>query len=155
MFAELIKKVDEDEISENEFLDVLSQAVGRRVSASDIHNQNRMPDEAIINLTQELKHSYSVNLLSNASTKLRAKLGALHLSSLFDHILISSEIGHAKPSNEAFMTAIRTLGVQPHEIIFIDDNPQNIEAARNNGIIAIPYKTISQLNQELGSLGII
>ncbi len=77
-----------------------------------------------------------VGLLSNGSGPLqRAKLQAAGLAGLFERVLISGELGCAKPSGEAFERACAALGAEPGRTLFVGDTPQDdIEGARAAGL---------------------
>lgn len=53
---------------------------------------------------------------------------------MFDPICYSHEIGVNKPDPEAFRITLERLGADPEEVFFVDDVPENIEAARALGI---------------------
>ncbi len=55
---------------------------------------------------------------------------------MFDHPIISYEIGMMKPDREIFDYAAARVGVAPHRILFLDDHPQNTAAARAAGFNA-------------------
>jgi putative hydrolase of the HAD superfamily len=60
-------------------------------------------------------------------------------SKLFDPILYSHEIGVLKPDDAAFRLTLAALGAEPGEVLFLDDAPHNVEAARRLGIRAHLY----------------
>jgi putative hydrolase of the HAD superfamily len=65
----------------------------------------------------------------------RAKLGALGLESAFDAVLISGELGVAKPHHAIFRRACRTLGVLPAQAVHVGDRlDTDAEGARNAGL---------------------
>ncbi len=57
-------------------------------------------------------------------------------SAVFDPISYSHEIGVTKPEPEAFRIVLDRLDAAPADVLFIDDVPENIEAARAMGIRA-------------------
>lgn len=146
-YADIIALQNNGSISEREFLEKLSINLGRNVARSDIHSSNATLDYDLVDFVRTLKRSYKIGLLSNASRKLRPKLSALGVESLFDMIIISSEIGHAKPSKEAFDAALRILETPSSEVLFIDDNPANVESAKAVGIKSIRYTTFEETKQ--------
>ncbi|MGH3799842.1 MAG: HAD family hydrolase [Pseudonocardiaceae bacterium] len=65
----------------------------------------------------------------------RAKLGALGLGSAFDAVLISGELGVAKPHQAIFRRACRALGVPPAQAVHVGDQlDTDAEGARNAGL---------------------
>lgn len=57
----------------------------------------------------------------------------------FDHLTFSHHLRTAKPDLAIYTHAAKGLGVEPANILFIDDREDNIEAARNAGMQAIQY----------------
>jgi putative hydrolase of the HAD superfamily len=74
-----------------------------------------------------------LGLLSNANRGwtegLRARCG-----DLFDDVVVSGDVGLAKPDPEVFRLAARRLGVEPTACLMIDDQPQHLESARSVGL---------------------
>ncbi|MGQ0773020.1 MAG: HAD family hydrolase [Pseudonocardiales bacterium] len=65
----------------------------------------------------------------------RAKLEALGLESAFDAVLISGELGVAKPHRAIFRTACATLGVRPGQAVHVGDRlDMDAEGARDAGM---------------------
>ncbi|MGH4013509.1 MAG: HAD family hydrolase [Pseudonocardiaceae bacterium] len=65
----------------------------------------------------------------------RAKLGALGLASAFDAVLISGELGVAKPHRAIFRTACAALGVHPVQTVHVGDRlDMDAEGARDAGL---------------------
>lgn len=60
-------------------------------------------------------------------------------SKLFDPILYSHEIGVTKPDDGAFRLTLSALDAGPDEVLFLDDAPRNVDAARRHGIRAHLY----------------
>lgn len=63
--------------------------------------------------------------------------------------IISGEVGYAKPDPEVFRILLDRLGLQPADIVFIDDNIDNAEAAAAMGFDVIVFKDANQLRTEL------
>lgn len=153
-FAGVINLLDTNKISDDEFTERLSELLGRKVTTEEMQNHAKNPDQELIRLVSHLKQTYPIGLLSNASSSLRPKLERYGLVPLFNEIIISSEIGHAKPSDEAFQIAINRLGFSPNEILFFDDNPDNIVAGTNIGLSASIYSSINDIVARLATDGI-
>lgn len=52
---------------------------------------------------------------------------------LFDHPLVSADVGLVKPDYRIFHRFCRDTGLEPRDIIFVDDSPANVAAARSVG----------------------
>jgi len=80
-----------------------------------------------------------IGLLSNASRgwteRHRARGGTL-----FDDIVVSADVGMAKPDPEVFRLAARRLGVEPAACLMVDDQPQHVDGARGAGLRAHLYE---------------
>ena len=112
-------------------------------------------NHALVNTIRTLRPAYKVGLLSNAWNDLRQVMQErFHFDGLFDDLVISAEVGLAKPDPRIFRLAVERLGVQPAEAIFIDDVLANVEAARGVGLQAIHYRDNPQLFEALERLNV-
>ena len=69
--------------------------------------------------------------------------------------LLSYELGCLKPEPAIYRIAIDRAGVLPQEIFFADDRPENVEAAREAGIVATCFQSERQLKLDLGRAGVV
>lgn len=69
--------------------------------------------------------------------------------------MYSHEVGLAKPDPRIFSLAAQRIGLPSGEIVFVDDRPDNVEAARACGLHAILHETTPRTMEALGewSLG--
>lgn len=51
----------------------------------------------------------------------------------FDPVILSCEEHHAKPEPEIYQTALQALGLEPHKVLFIDDQPKCMPPAQALG----------------------
>lgn len=65
----------------------------------------------------------------------------------FDQVFNSYRLGKGKRDPSAFDDAVRTLALQPREVLFVDDLPGNIERAADRGLRTILFR------DEAGFLG--
>lgn len=74
--------------------------------------------------------------VTNASGQYqRGKLAVVGLTEIFDHIMISGEIGTAKPDPLIFRSACVALGLAPHEVVHIGDRLDlDAAGAQNAGL---------------------
>lgn len=112
-------------------------------------------DEELVSFIRSLRPTYLTGMISNAWPEGRHWLeNEWRIADAFDHIVISAEVGMAKPDPRIFHLALDGLEVTPRESVFIDDFEENIKAARKVGLHAIlfrdPEETVSELRQLLG-----
>ena len=69
--------------------------------------------------------------------------------SLFEKVFASHEIGFRKPEPDAYHVCLDYLEMMPGEVIFLDDNIKNVEAARKVGIKSILVKSFDQMTEDL------
>jgi putative hydrolase of the HAD superfamily len=112
-------------------------------------------DEELVTFIRGLRTVYLTGVISNAWSETRSWLeNEWRIADAFDQIVISAEVGVAKPDPRIFHLALKGLEVTPKESVFIDDFDANVKAAREIGIHSIlfrdPEQAISELRQLLG-----
>lgn len=91
-----------------------------------------------IELLRSLRDKYNLYLLSNTNAihmlrvneVVRETCGLEDLSSLFDKLYFSFEMGMRKPDREIFLKVLEENNLAPTETLFIDDNYDNILSAK-------------------------
>ncbi len=74
-------------------------------------------------------------ILSNGVPEVMARVRADRpLAEIFDVVVVSYELGHAKPDREIYETTLSELGVVPQDALFVDDRGENIAAADELGL---------------------
>jgi HAD superfamily hydrolase (TIGR01509 family) len=71
---------------------------------------------------------------------------------IFDPIVLSWEVGSAKPQRRIFEALIETLRLNPHEILLIDDVEANIAAAKDLGLEGLLFTGAETLKSDLAEL---
>lgn len=112
-------------------------------------------DEAVISWLKGLKSlgKYKIGVLSNVGPQHFEKLFSIaEQQELFDKVILSYNVGMAKPDVAIFELTAQELGVQPNECVMIDDTSLNIEAAINAGMQGIQFISLGQSRDELNNL---
>jgi glucose-1-phosphatase len=110
-------------------------------------------DVRLVDYIQSLRSRYKTGLLSNAWDNLRQVITQTwKIADAFDDIVISAEVGMAKPDPRIYELAVQRLGSPASETIFVDDFAHNIEAAKQVGLHGILFKNSPQVCQELNRL---
>lgn len=72
----------------------------------------------------------------------------------FEGIVVSGEEKTRKPFSKIYEITLERYQINPNKSIFIDDNFDNVEAAKKLGINGIHFKSAIKLKEELIKLGI-
>ncbi|GHO78573.1 hypothetical protein KSD_63440 [Ktedonobacter sp. SOSP1-85] len=87
---------------------------------------------------RSLRPRYQTAILSNSFVGARREeQQRYHFEEMCDLIIYTHEEGIAKPDPRIYELTCKRLGVQPEEMLFLDDNQKNIAAAQALGIHAI------------------
>ena len=68
---------------------------------------------------------------------------------MIDRYVVSGAEGYVKPDPRLFQVLLDRYGLRAEECIFIDDNPDNVAAARNMGMRGIVFTNAESLRKEL------
>jgi glucose-1-phosphatase len=114
------------------------------------------PNPEVCALIPRLRPRYRVLLGSNTNTIHATQFRRQFADVLgyFDALVLSYEIGQRKPHAGFYAHCQKLADAAPHEIIFIDDIPANIEAARAHGWHGIVYRPGAGLIEQLHALGV-
>jgi HAD superfamily hydrolase (TIGR01509 family) len=138
--------------------DAFWQRMGVDPSLEDSYLAGHHLIEGTLDALAELKRRHGrlaclSNDIASWSLKLRQRFG---LESWIDHWFISGDLGLRKPSAEIYRLAADRLGVRPQEVVFVDDRPRNLDAAKAVGFSTVlldirgelpehPHRRIRQL----------
>lgn len=73
----------------------------------------------------------------------------------FEDIVVSGEVGMAKPDPRIFALTIRRTGLDPAATLFTDDSSSNVEAARASGLHAELFRDPAGLRATLRAVGLL
>lgn len=95
-------------------------------------------DDTIETLSTLRKKGLILGVISNFDSRLFGILDGLGIASHFDSILISSQVGYAKPAAEIYQAALSLHRLNPEEAMFVGDSPgTDIAGATSAGLEAV------------------
>ncbi|MGH7773225.1 MAG: HAD-IA family hydrolase [Candidatus Binatia bacterium] len=84
------------------------------------------------------ERGFILDVISNFDSRLFGILEGLGIASQFDAIIISSQVGYAKPAAEIFHKALRLHHLKAEEALHIGDSPnKDAGGARNAGLTGV------------------
>jgi putative hydrolase of the HAD superfamily len=153
-------RLERGEVTERDFLEDLAwgleEELGHRPTLHrfrEIYFEALHANEPILELMRELRdRGFRMAILTNNVREWeelwRSKLP---LDEIFELIVDSAWVGMRKPEPEIYLLTIERLdtGLAPSECLFLDDNEQNVDAARELGMLAIQFRSNEQAIGEI------
>ena len=163
-YEDLVRLVFESETSRKASVGAISEeahweAVARRLNRPQEIEAIRAEffagdvlDRGLVNFIRSLRPRWKTGVISNAWSGMRAYITAQKFDDAFDGLVMSAEVGVAKPKAEIYLLALEQLGVSPGEAVFVDDFDENVEGARVVGMSAIHFRDPESALAELKNL---
>lgn len=141
-------------ISDTEFRTSMARQVGisptrwsQAVKSAELLNTD------LLVYIAKLHGAYKTAILSNANRGvLERKIGTQWLEKDFDAVVVSAEVGIAKPDPRVYQLVIDRLAVAPSECLYIDDRESFLQVARQLGMSGLLYENIDQTKLAMSKL---
>jgi HAD superfamily hydrolase (TIGR01509 family) len=149
--ATIVSAADRGELSQEELFSALAEIT--QVPPVRIEQEWRTYvhiNEKIVALIREIAPRYKLGLLTNSPSPFVRRILEEHgLSKLFESIVVSSELGYAKPDRKTYETILSDLSVQAPQALMIDDNADNVAGAIAAGMAGLVFQSYEQLKAKL------
>lgn len=141
------------QMNEAEFLDRIPVELGYSGTTpfvQQFHTWQLKLFPGVEDLIREAALRYRVALLSNTNQiHWRQVSESTDVFTAFEHVFLSYETGHFKPSPAAFEQVMAFFECSAEEVVFLDDSEPNIVAANALGIDARRVVGVTELAQQL------
>ena len=113
-------------------------------------------DPGTVALMEEVKKAgYILGILSNMPHDFLAWARKnIPIFSLCDESLFSCEVNLIKPEEAIFRKLLSMMGLEGRELVFFDDNAENIKSAKALGLNAFLWKSSENARRELELIGL-
>lgn len=149
---------EKGKISTEGFLGELNQMLSSDMSQAEFRvlwNTSFRENEVMADLLDGLKHSYELCLLSNTNQCHYDFIQeSFDVERHFGNVVLSYEVGHAKPSREIYGAVVERVGVSASQCLFVDDLEINVRAALDFGMKAVLFTEPEKLRLDLTAHGI-
>lgn len=144
-------------ITKREWTDEIARRLADRVPdrvagelAEALAHAPTRADEAVLELLLAAQRHLPVVLVTNASLELDAELAPLGFAEHFaGRIVNSARVGVTKPDPRIYALAADTAGVEARRCLFVDDRPENVDAATALGMTGVHYLGPASLRSAL------
>jgi epoxide hydrolase-like predicted phosphatase len=154
-YHDIVARVDAGMTDRDDFWNETAEACGitRTRLDDEIKAMGSVDKELLSYITELRKRHFKTSMLSNVGRGFVERIfEGLSIQDYFDDIVLSSEVGFAKPDHEIFEMAAERLGVELYECVFIDDRARFCSAAEALGMKALLYKSLDKLKKDLEPL---
>ena len=135
--------------SDNDVWDSVAEALQLDPSTRDQLRReyfaNDRIDAALMEFIRGLRRHVRVGMISNAWPGVRRYLETeFTIADAFDPLIISAEVGFAKPDPRIYQLALERIGIEATAAVFVDDFEANVTGARWVGMQAVQYASTPQ-----------
>lgn len=109
----------------------------------------QMKNEDLLSLISDLKTKYKIGFLSNVATDILDRMFVAEDLELFDDIILSYQVGLAKPDQKIYKLAADRLGIETSDCLFIDDNVGYLYGAEEVGMKTLLYRDFKSFSVDL------
>lgn len=108
-------------------------------------------DERILNLAEQFKQEgYFIGIITdNKKDRIDRIFTNSEYHSIFDRIVVSSEIGSGKQERDIFEAAVSGTGFHFHECIFVDNSRKNLIVPQQLGMHTIFFDHVKRNHESL------
>lgn len=147
------------EVSEGQVRQMYADALGLDDAAADEMMAQMWDaycgrlDPVLRDFVAGLRPRYVTAILSNSADGARREEQRRYgFADLVDAVLYSHELGLAKPDPAVYRATLGRLGVEPAEVVFLDDVEDNVRVARELGWHAVLHRRTPQSIAEITRL---
>jgi len=148
--------VDEGKITNEEFLKKLIEESGSKADFKEfrkIYFSSYYPMKDVQEFAKKLGKKFEIVLLTNFGDAFDEANKKWHLERIFgDKIFVSGKLKMRKPHEDIYNYVLERIGKKPEETVFIDDNPEFLETAKNLGMHTILFKSLDQVEKDLETI---
>jgi epoxide hydrolase-like predicted phosphatase len=118
--------------------------------AKDFYRKNQKENGHMLTVLKQLKKTYRLAALSTIPKEwLEFKRKTFRLDDWFETIVSSGEYGITKPDTRMYQIAVKKLGLEPSEIVFVDDSENLLPPAEKLGMKTVLFRGQEDLMKRL------
>ena len=140
--------------SDEEFLLMGQEKIGNDkpildMSSDIISKLYRVRQDNVIERLHDAYPDKKIIVATNHISLVKSFINESFNTSLLDDIIISADIGKIKPNADFYEYILNKYDIEPQELLFLDDNKDNVDGASNIGINTIKVEREMDLVEEV------
>ncbi|MBN1541868.1 HAD family phosphatase [candidate division KSB1 bacterium] len=137
------------------FADYSTDSTGSFNRFVEIYTDIFDPNTELMQACKTLRTQLRLSIISNTDELHFERIYRDYsLGDLFETPITSFETGFRKPDPAIYTHALNRVGLLPQQTLFIDDRPENVEAARQLGMQALVFTDNARLENDLKPVGL-
>ncbi len=149
-----LEKLFGDNINDSDYLIEARKFIDKdsiimRITENLIDKIYNVKDEALFKKLKEKYKDLKLIIATNHVSFIRNYIGETFGVDYLDDILISAEIHKIKPNKDFYIHILNKFNLLPDELLFIDDNSNNIDGAKKLNINTIKVDKNTDLFREI------
>lgn len=154
LYTKYFNQIAENKISETEgwkrsIADLGWKQDWRAMRKWHLH-QHKIRKTVVLYITSLRRRGHKCVLLSkNLTTWFVIEEGYLHFKQYFDAAINTQALNLPKASKKTMQYICKRFNVEPGEIIYIDDLPQNLKTPKSMGVKTVIYRNFKQMRKEI------
>jgi HAD superfamily hydrolase (TIGR01509 family) len=158
--VQLMQRYERGELETDRFFEQLGQVFSGKFSRQRLTEALEKvlgnPIEGMPDLLQRVASSVPVGMVSNTNeTHFEYCRRNFTFLSIIPHHFLSWKLRVMKPDAAYYARVLEQLALPANRIVFIDDIPENVEGAKQAGMVGIVFEGAQRLRQELEALGVV
>lgn len=130
-------------------LNILHQKLS--TTANYVFGDNFELNQPLLQLLKTFKDQREFYIFTSGNIQNVPEIRAV-LDPIFKDIFSAQVIGLSKKDHAAYTKVVALMDKNPEEVLFIDDSPENVGAAKRAGLEAVQYTGFDQLTKDLQRL---
>jgi len=156
----LVRQYENGDLTTEEYLDGLDRLFDSRYSANELQQAMlAVIGEPIAGMEEVVHHvraQMPVALVSNTNElHFEYSLKSVPAVRLMSSYFLSYKLQASKPDSSYYAQVLDALGVDPSEVIFIDDLSENVEGASKAGMRGVHFRNVDDLSESLRGHGVL
>jgi len=139
------------------FKELLKNSNKKKLKLNDVKKlyYKKIHVKKAFSLVKKLYKKYPLYTLNDEAIEwMNYRIKKFKLKKYFKAFITSGFVGYAKPDKRIYQIMLKKAKCKPEEVIFIDNNPKLVEAARKLGINGITFRNKEQLIKSLKKFGV-
>lgn len=148
----LLARMEIGIISRDQFESVIARRLRiqkKQVQWKQFYYNTMRVDSSMLKLIEKLHKKYTTAFLSNIDKSHHTYTLRRINPGIFDFGFESFSLRLRKPDPEVYKQVLDSMGLEPHETVFIDDKKENIYTAKMVGLHGIHYVGMTDLKKKI------